>query len=157
MAASVKGDVRGLAELTKRLKEMASLAEVEKISHRGTFGLSKDIKLQAMSNIVARNLLETGTMWENVAMKRIVYGTMRGYTVGIRAGAPSQIKSGNDPYYWWWVHFGTKNLAPSPFLTDAYHAFEGKGFDAISRAAIKAIEASAARALAKHKNPPKKG
>jgi HK97 gp10 family phage protein len=156
MAGSVKCDVRGLKELTARLKDLGSLEEVEKISHRGTIGVSKDIRDQAKANIQARGLVASGDMLENVAIKRLVEGTRRGYTVGVRAGTPKQIKTGNDPYYWWWVHFGTKNMPPRPFLTDAFDSIKTRGYAIISTACLNAIYDSAKRAVSRHKNPKKK-
>jgi hypothetical protein len=152
MAAKAAPTIEGVNELMAKLKMLASPQEVEKISYRGVFPVAKMVKEAAVQQAHALGAVDKGVLVKNIAIKRIKIGTQRGYTLGVRARMAHQ-KMGNDPYYWWWVHFGSiHNDPPKPFISNAYASIRGIGISKISDSALKAIASSAERALRKYGN-----
>jgi hypothetical protein len=144
----------GFDELAKRVNMLRTQKEVDTVSYRGTFGVAKETKNAAIVNAWGMFVSRSGDLIRNIAQKRIRIGTKVGYTVGVRANTRRQIKSGNNPFYWWWVHFGKMGEAPRPFLSAAWKQIEGKAASTIIEQGKIAIAGSVERALRKYPNPP---
>jgi len=150
MAAKTK--ITGLPELIQKLADLRAFDTIERISYRATFGASKDIREQAAVNAASRVNTRTGARVRGWAIKRIVIGSKRGYTVGVRhgRGAGRGKHSGDDPFYWWYLEFGTaRGISPKGFLRDAFAQAQSKAPGQIKAAGIKAVLDSGNRALRK--------
>jgi len=152
MAARAK--VRGLPELLKKLNELRSPEVIERISYRATFGASKDMRERAKANAAAslKPPPETGALLRAFAMKRITNGTKRGYTVGMRAGRSRNKRSSDDAFYWVFLEFGTRFIAPLGFFQRAFAEARTSSPAQIIAAGRKAVISSGERALRKHGN-----
>lgn len=51
----------------------------------------------------------------------------------------------SDPYYWWWVEFGTSKMAAQPFMRPAFESTKGKQIDAIRKGLSDGIKKAAAK------------
>ena len=54
----------------------------------------------------------------------------------------------NDPYYWWWVEFGTQKMAARPFLRPAFESTRNQQLEALRKRLAARIEAYAAKVKA---------
>jgi len=147
MAANVR--ITGLMELSAKLKMLASYAEVERISYRGTFGAAKELRNIAADYAPMGNTETAGELRRGFAMKRITKGTKRGYTVGVRAGRTRNKRTPDDPFYWWWLEFGTQHIAPMGFFRRAFALSQTHAPHEIVQAAMKAVLDAGNRAVAR--------
>jgi HK97 gp10 family phage protein len=54
----------------------------------------------------------------------------------------------NDPYYWWWVEFGTQKMAARPFLRPAFDGTKSQQLEALRKRLRDRILAHAAKVKA---------
>jgi len=145
--------VRGVEELIRRFNDLRETSTLERISYRATFGVSKDLRELARANAMAATQEQTGALSRGWAIKRITQGTKRGYTVGVRHGPKgtsfAQRKASEDPFYWFFLEFGTVHIAPMGFFRRAIDSAMAGAFPKINAAGRKAVIDSANRALKK--------
>ena len=108
---------------------------------------------------------DSGAMAENIVMKRDTrpdqVGANERYRVGVRGGARryantkrnvrngragKKYETAGATYYWRFKEFGTRLMAPEPFLRPAFDQEAGPALDAIGDDLEKAIHAAAKRA-----------
>ena len=150
MAAKVK--ITGLPELIAKFNYLRQWDTLDTIAFRASFGAAKDLREGARANAVAATERHTGSLERGFAIKRMVEGTRRGYTVGVRFGPKALRFTENDPYYWWWLEFGTARFLPGVglgFFRKAIIAWKPGATETVQRAGTKAVLDSGNRALAK--------
>jgi HK97 gp10 family phage protein len=54
----------------------------------------------------------------------------------------------DDPYYWWWVEFGTQKMAARPFLRPGFESTKSQQLEALRRRLRARIQAYAAKVKA---------
>jgi hypothetical protein len=74
-------------------------------SYKATRAGAARIVEQFRANIRAAGLVDSGAFVRNVAVRK-TRASMTEYEVGVRHGTVKQIKSGDDPFYWWFHEFG---------------------------------------------------
>lgn len=105
-------------------------------------------------------LVDTGALIRNIAIARQKVqkgGTYYPYHVGVRHGTKKQIKTNNDPWYWWMHEFGWTDRKgvkhKASFLVPAIAASPASSFNAIraslARSIARAAKAAANRAAGK--------
>jgi len=154
---AAKTQLLGFDELAKRVNLLRTQKEVDTVGYRGTFGIAKEVKTATIVTAWGMFTSRSGALIKNIAQKKIRIGSKIGYTVGVRSGrALGKKKRGtvDDPFYWWFVHFGKLGEAPRPFLTTAWKQIEGRAASTIINQGQLAIQKSAERALRKYPNPP---
>lgn len=52
-------------------------------------------------------------------------------------------KNPNDPYYWWWVEFGTSKMSAQPFLRPAFHDTQDAQLNGMRRRMTASLEQAA--------------
>jgi HK97 gp10 family phage protein len=62
-----------------------------------------------------------------------------------KAGGTRGADNPADPYYWWWVEFGTQKMAARPFLRPAFESTRSQQLEALRRRLRARIEAYAAK------------
>lgn len=149
--ASKRRIVRGVDDLKARLREMGTQKELDAIGYRATFGASKELRNAARAQARAKGIVDTGALVDNIAMKKIRDGSRLGYTVGVRHGTRSQVKKGNDPWYWFLHEFGTVHMAARPFLRPAFAMMRQLNARTIIDAALRNVLRTADR-LAKKRS-----
>ena len=145
-----------MAELIRKLGEMGSASEIERIGYRGTYGSAKDLTELLVRSIAGDPGLrkESGALSRAPAFKKIRNGSRIGYTVGIRSGKRSRRNKDtgarDNPFYWWLLEFGTVHIAPRGFFRRAIEAHRTAALPTILAQARAAVLASGNRALRKH-------
>jgi len=149
-----KAKFAGMPEMLKKMADLREFSTLEKISYKGTFGSGKELRAEIQQAIAddPHIVEETGALFRGPAMKKIAEGTQRGYTVGFRHGAVRKKHGKDDPFYWWFVEFGTSRSAPRGFFRRAIASFQGRALPMIQNAALKAVFDAAARVVRQHGN-----
>jgi HK97 gp10 family phage protein len=65
-----------------------------------------------------------------------------------KAGGQRGADNPNDPYYWWWVEFGTQKMAARPFLRPGFESTKSQQLEALRKRLRARIEAYAAKVKA---------
>jgi HK97 gp10 family phage protein len=152
MSQEFQAELKGVDELKRALEQVP-----DKLKKKG---LAKGLRLAG--NLVrdtARRsapLLQTptprrnkGTVRKNIVVRTSKYARKAGdlgVFVGVRPlrGARTKklgaagAKNPNDPFYWWFLEFGTKNMAKRPFLADGAKKLD-QAADIVIREATSAI------------------
>jgi len=143
--------VQGLPELLSKLRDLHAPKTIDGIAYKGTFGSAKELKTLARENAMAMTEERSHALERSFAQKKIKVGFARGYTVGVRSGnkRPGDLplgqgkNAGNDPYYWWWLEFGTiKGKVKRPgfgFYRTAIQTLQPKWLGQIQAAGMKAV------------------
>lgn len=158
-----QGRVAGVQDLIKRMQYIRDYKTLEHIVFRSTFGAAKDVKNAAIVNAHGRGLFDSGALLRNIAMKRIRIGRdQHGYTVGVRAGTPRQMKKSkagisDDPFYWWFLEFGTMHMDPKPFLGPAFKQLQSRSAKSIMDQALREVLKAADSALKRYADKAKGG
>jgi HK97 gp10 family phage protein len=151
--------VNGVNELVKRLQMLRTAQETETVSRRGTFGAAKELRGLIKDEVLMTTKSHTYALYRNIAFKRWRVGMNKiGYTVGVRHGTMRQIrrtKEGrpDDPYYWWFLEFGTKDIAPRGFLRRAWERYQRTARSTIMEQALREVQKAADRALKRYRDP----
>jgi HK97 gp10 family phage protein len=149
MAGKVK--VYGVVELTEAFRALRSGTNMEKIAARATYGAATDLREFAKDNARREFREGTGALFRNIARKRMKKSsTLIGYTVGVKHGGKKQKATGDDPWYWWILEFGTNDgrIAPRAFFRNAYEQHKRAFGDMIVKQGMAAV-IKAANSLAK--------
>jgi HK97 gp10 family phage protein len=152
MSQEFQAELKGVDELKRALEQVP-----DKLKKKG---LAKGLRLAG--NLVrdtARRsapLLQTptprrnkGTVRKNIVVRTSKYARKAGdlgVFVGVRPlrGARTKklgaagAKNPNDPFYWWFLEFGTKKMAKRPFLADGAKKLD-QAADIVIREATSAI------------------
>lgn len=145
-------ELLGVKELTDKLKKLDGLSK--KTAAKMVAAAGGVIRKEAKSIAQSKGLRKTGSLIKNIAIKRernVPPNTVQ-YNVGVRhgrefgkrknvvkylaVGRKGRIvtKYKDDPFYWRFLEFGTKNITARPFIAPA---LERRRADA-----IKAMEAA---------------
>lgn len=130
-------DILGVKELADKLKKLDGLSK--KTAAKMVAAAGGVIRKEAKSIAQARGLRKTGSLIKNIAIKRernVPANTVQ-YNVGVRhgrefgkrknvvkylaVGRKGRIvtKYKDDPFYWRFLEFGTKNITARPFIAPA--------------------------------------
>lgn len=146
--------IAGLAELKKALGAFSSEMAL-KASRQAVAAVGYSMAAEARKNLKASGSVRTGTLLRNIAVAREKTPPSRvTFNVGVRHGKKSKnarkvvsyrgtrksVKYENDPYYFFMVEFGTKNMAARPYLRPAFDAVTPKARDILARRLSKTIE-----------------
>lgn len=148
----MRADVKGAKELIKKLADLRQFATLDRISYRATQRTANTLKELALNNARASTHEQSGALLRGFARKKTRIGTKRGYSVGVRASAKRGKAGGDDPFYWWFLEFGTAHMKNSNgygFFRRAWAQYQGAAKDSIMEAAAQQVFASAKRALKK--------
>lgn len=153
-------NIQGIAELSQAFKAL-SFDMQKKVAPRMVAAAGGIIRKEAKTIAQAEGLRKTGAFINNIAIKR-EKGTGAGkieYHVGVRHGralgngkkvvkylavsTTGRIitKRQNDPFYWRFLEFGTKNI-------HAHHVI-GHAFDTRQKEALAAMETAMQKAIEK--------
>ena len=154
-------ELLGVKELTDKLKKLDGLSK--KTAAKMVAAAGGVIRKEAKSIAQSKGLRKTGSLIKNIAIKRernVPANTVQ-YNVGVRhgrefgkrknvvkylaVGRKGRIvtKYKDDPFYWRFLEFGTKNITAKPFIAPA---LERRRADA-----IKAMEAAFDKEILKGK------
>lgn len=144
-------NIIGLGELTAKLKKLDGLSK--KTAAKMVAAAGAVIRKEAKSIAQAKGLRKTGSLIKNIAIKRernVPKDTVQ-YNVGVRHGREFGKKKNvvkylavgrkgrivtkykDDPFYWRFLEFGTKNINARPFIAPALERKRNE--------AVKAMEA----------------
>jgi hypothetical protein len=86
-------------------RAMGALSErdLKSVSYKATRAGAARIADQFKENIRSAGLVDSGAFLRGVAVAR---KRTPEYEIGVRHGTVKQIKSGDDPFYWWFHEFG---------------------------------------------------
>jgi HK97 gp10 family phage protein len=121
--------VRGFAELTNKLGQLKSETQ-RTIAYAAVSAAARVVKKAAIKNATSYGWADiggqvTGALIQNIAnVRKKSQGALFVYEVGVRHGTVKQIKTGDDPFYWWFHEFGytARNgteVRARPFLAPA--------------------------------------
>lgn len=138
MADSVTMEVLGMKELIDNIKALnldvnvearkaifAGAYEVKKTASQLAPVLAEPTKNRTPGTLRARvrviKLKDRGTGWHNalVRVKRLTKGQISKYK---KATGKFGKDNPNDPFYWWWVEFGTAKMKARPFIRPAFES-----------------------------------
>jgi hypothetical protein len=143
----VKAQVGGIQELKAKLAFLRSQDSINAITYRGTYGPARFVKELAINNTRAAFQNQSGALLEGWAQKKIKQGTKYGYTVGVRHGTIKNIKTGRDPFYWWFHEFGYYNKPGKFMLTRAWSQYATTAKDQVIAQALTEVYKAADRAV----------
>lgn len=130
-------NIIGLGELTAKLKKLDGLSK--KTAAKMVAAAGAVIRKEAKSIAQSKGLRKTGSLIKNIAIKRernVPQNTVQ-YNVGVRHGREFGKKKNvvkylavgrkgrivtkykDDPFYWRFLEFGTKNINARPFIAPA--------------------------------------
>jgi HK97 gp10 family phage protein len=115
---------KNAAELLGRMRTL-QFAVKEKIGYAGAYAGAKVLRDAAQAQAASNGSIDTGSMIGNIATAREKGGSGDGryqYTIGVRHGTRKQRKEDDDPWYWWFVEFGTAKQAAKPFITPMFES-----------------------------------
>lgn len=132
------GEVLGINDLISTFKRL-NVQITTKTGARMVAAGGGVIKKEAKSIAQSKGLRKTGSLIKNIAIKReknapadtVQYniGVRHGREYGRRKNVVKYLAVGsrgrvvtrykNDPYYWWFLHFGTKYIKAVPFIAGA--------------------------------------
>lgn len=133
------GEVIGIKDLLSTMQRL-NVQMTTKTGARMVAAAGGVIRKEAKAIAQSKGLRKSGSMISNIAIKReknAPSGTVQ-YNVGVRHGRDFARRNKNvvkylavgrrgrivtryknDPYYWKFIHFGTKYIKPVPFIVDA--------------------------------------
>ena len=133
------------SDLQKGLNEMA-LDMQTKAGYRAASAGARVVQRKAIANAKSvpsgkkPGLVDTGALVKNIAIARRPVGNGGSYFpyhIGVRHGTKKQIKTGNDPWYWWLLEFGFTDRGGQrhkfPFLVPAIASSNQAALEAIRR------------------------
>lgn len=91
-------------------------------------------------------LVDTGALVKNIAIARrpVTAGVYFPYHIGVRHGTKKQMKTGNDPWYWWLLEFGYTDRGGGrhkfPFLMPAVASSQMEAFVAIRKSLERSLK-----------------
>lgn len=151
--------VKGISELSAAFK-MLSADMQKKTGAKMVASAASVIRKAAKENAKSQGLNKTGAYIRNIAIKReknAGQGVIQ-YNVGVRHGralgngkkvvkylAVNKFgrivtKRENDPFYWRFLEFGTKNIKPYRSITRAYENKKYEALDSMQKPLNDAIE-----------------
>lgn len=154
-------ELLGVKELTDKLKKLDGLSK--KTAAKMVAAAGGVIRKEAKSIAQSKGLRKTGSLIKNIAIKRernVPPNTVQ-YNVGVRhgrefgkrknvvkylaVGRKGRIvtKYKDDPFYWRFLEFGTKNITAKPFIAPALERKRAE--------AVKAMEATFDKEILKGK------
>ncbi len=138
MASSVTVKVEGLSELGRRMAALSADVSL-KIARSATAAAAGIVKKGAVANIVASPSVVTGSLRDDVIIKRLSKResnltsehivTVRGRGKSTKKTAKDQ-KSRNAPHAHF-VEFGTVNMPAEPFLQPAFETHKQAALEAM--------------------------
>jgi HK97 gp10 family phage protein len=137
--------IEGLKELLVTLRELSSATQ-DTLSYRAAAKAARLVVRSAQANIQSYGLIDTGALIGNVAMARQKpNGLVYSYDIGVRHGTKKQIKTDDDPWYWWLLEFGTVNFEGRHFLTQAFAGEKEEALEAMRTSLTSGIERTVAK------------
>jgi HK97 gp10 family phage protein len=154
-----KSEVLGAVELSRAFQglkqDVVQGGAARRVAMAGASVLRKEARVIA----TAAGLKKTGALISNIAVKREkdAESGIEQYNLGVRHGRElgrgkrvkwilvnkrNRIVSrrANDPFYWRFVHFGTKHIEGVPFISKALENKREASINAMKLQAIKEIE-----------------
>ena len=155
MAASITG----IKELTDKIKSL-NFNLSKKIGLKMVASSAQVIKKEAKNIALSKGLKRTGALLKNIVIKReknTPLNTLQ-YNVGVRHGKEltRKVKEAskfyvrnkkgrivtkykNDPFYWRFLEFGTKDISARPFIAPALANKRQQAIDAMTKVLDKEI------------------
>lgn len=151
-------EVLGIKELSEALKRLGSSLD-KKIGARMVASAGSVVKKEAKRIAQSKGLKKTGSLINNIAIKReknVPSNTVQ-YNIGVRHGRDYGKKKNvvkylavgrrgrvvtkykNDPFYWRFLEFGTKNISPRKFIEPALESKRAEAIDAMQKIVEKEI------------------
>jgi HK97 gp10 family phage protein len=129
MTNPVTVEWKGAEQLINNLSTL-SFETKDKLAFRAVAGAARAVQRAAKNNIMSYDLVETGALLDNVVTARQKpEGLTFTYHVGVRHGTRSQIKKGNDPWYWFILEFGSVKYEGRHFMTQAFESEKQNALD----------------------------
>lgn len=128
--ADINFTVTGLAELSKKLKEMP--VKLARNGLRAAVNAGAEV---IRKDAVSRVPVDTGRLKKSIYKKQIrekSNNLQQTFFVGARNGKKYR-QADKDAYYWRFLEFGTSKLPARPFLRPAFDARKNDAVDAIGR------------------------
>lgn len=151
--------IKGVSELTNAFKLLSTDLQ-KKTGRQMVAAAANVVRKQAKTNAQSQGLVKSGALVKNIAIKRdknAPANTIQ-YNVGVRHGRElgngkkvikylARSKSGrvitkrkDDPFYWRFLEFGTKDIKPKRFITNAFEGKKDEALNAMQIALNKALE-----------------
>ena len=131
--------VDGLKELQAAINRLGNNLD-KKAVKSGLAAAGKVIREEAKAIAKSKNLKKSGALIKNIAIKheRQSKGQYEHEIhVGVRHGK-SRGKD-NDPYYWWFLEFGTSKITAKPFMAPAFETKKVVAVDSFKEAVSKMV------------------
>lgn len=155
MASKTIFRVEGLQELRRTLKELPRRTQ-KKITRKAVSEGAKPIVKKAKQLVPLLKApvphRKRGTVRKNIRYKVRVSGDNAEVSIWVKGLASEKIvnfkastgKAGrdnpDDPFYWWFVEFGTRKMAARPFMRPAYESEKDNAFHKILESIDRGIQ-----------------